>query len=211
MPNSLNINSIKLKHFALLMSFITWLILALPKIQVLLQKNMLSHMLLQIPLLIFIGISIGLSIKAKYHIKTTYNYALPGLLIASFSMLFWMLPRSLDASLSDSSYAIAKFFTLPVLIGIPLALCWHAVTSVTKGVFITQIISMLMVLAWLYIESPVRLCNYYLINEQQQLGYALLFLTLFISLYYSSKLFYQPRPSSQENANIERQDVSQNN
>jgi len=206
--NIFKIAAIKLRYFALLLSFIAWLILALPKIQMVLQQNMLSHMLLQIPLLILIGIIIGLSLNTRYHIKVTYSYALPGLLIASFSLLFWMLPRSLDASLSYPSYAVAKFTTLPLLIGIPLALCWHAITAITKGFFITQIISMLMVLAWLYIESPIRLCNYYLINEQQQLGYALLFLTLFISIYYSSKLFYCTHPSSRENTTDERQDVS---
>ena len=196
MKNIFNLILIRLKRFALLISFIAWLILALPKMQIALQQNMLSHMLLQIPLLILIGIIVGLVIKTKNHIKINYSYALPGLLIASFSMLFWMLPRSLDASLSSSSYAIAKFITLPLLIGIPLALCWDAITPITKGFFITQIISMLMVLSWLYIESPVRLCNYYLINEQQQLGNALLFLTLLISLYWIAKLFFHTKPTA---------------
>ena len=48
---------------------------------------------------------------------------------------------------------------------------------------------MLLTLSWLYSASPVRVCNYYLLEEQQLLGSALFALALAIAAGWLPPLF----------------------
>ena len=154
-----------------------------------LEQYMTSHVLVLLPLLVLCGMWIGNYIAENKQLHFSYHHALPLLLIALFVSMFWMLPRNLDASLENNAYLIAKYLTLPFFLGVPLTLAWRSIGPITKAFFITNIISMIMVLAWLYIEAPIRLCNYYLINEQKQLGVYLLYIAGFISVYWVVKLF----------------------
>ena len=70
----------------------------------------------------------------------------------------------------------------------PLVLAWKNIGPITKAFVVTNVISMLVVLAWLYIEAPVRLCNYYLIDEQQKLGMCLLYIAGLLALFLGAKL-----------------------
>jgi len=163
--------------------------LAMPFMREMLERYMLSHMLIQLPLLALCGIWIGIYIDKKYRIHIPYSQALPLLIVALFTAMFWMLPRALDSSLEHGGYFIAKFLTLPLLLGMPLAFAIKNIGPITKAFFITNILSMLVVLAWLYIEAPVRLCNYYLIDEQKILGVCLLYISGLFALFLIIKLF----------------------
>ena len=116
--------------------------------------------------------------------------------------MIWMLPRMLDASLVYAGYHFAKFTTLPLLLGLPLAFAWKNVGAITKAFFICNLISMLLVLAWLYIEAPVRLCNYYLIEEQKILGVCLIYIAGILSLHFGIKIFLGFNKEPQQKHNI---------
>ncbi len=164
-------------------------LLASPFARSILEISMLTHVLVQLPLLTLCGIWIAINIKKHKISSIPYHYSLPLLIVALITSMFWMIPRVLDASLEHTTFTVLKFISLPFLLGVPLALGWKNIGSITKAFVITNILSMLIVLAWLYIEAPMRLCNYYLIDEQKQLGVYLLYISGFISLLWSTKLF----------------------
>ncbi len=166
--------------------------LATPGARSLLEREMVSHVLIQIPLLAICGVWVGNYLSKSRQLHIPYHIALPLFLVALFTLMFWMLPRMLDASLEQAGYIAAKFVTLPFLLGIPLALSWGSLGISTKAFVMTNTVSMLAVLAWLYLESPVRLCNYYLADEQKKLGIYLLCILGAVSFYWIAKLFIGP-------------------
>jgi hypothetical protein len=44
-------------------------------------------------------------------------------------------------------------------------------------------------MAWLYIDSPIQVCNNYLESEQKMLGWGFLLITLFMLLHILQKVF----------------------
>ena len=170
-------------------AILTYVLLATPVARNLLEQSMLTHMLVQMPLLVLCGAWVTSYITNKFNLHLDYHYALPLLIIALTTAMFWMLPRNLDASLEHVFFEIFKFISLPIFLGATFVLGWKNSGTLTKYFFITNLISMLVVLAWLYIEAPIRLCNYYLIDEQKLVGVYLLYGTVCILLYWLVKLF----------------------
>ncbi len=158
-----------------------------------LEKLPLTHILVQLPLLICVGY---LLVEAKsqkigeWYIDGEWNrggYA--SILIAIFTIAFWMLPRSIDAAISSGTMELLKFLTVPLLIGVPLKLGWHRAHPILKGFLKAQAISMLGVAAFIYIHAPIRICNSYLENAQQDLGYGFLYTSIALAVIWSAPLF----------------------
>lgn len=158
-------------------------LLALPVWRTLLESSLINHMLVQIPLLVFAGWMIG-----KGMLKSRFQHwnerGIPGLLIAIFTMFFWMIPRWLDAALSEPLWEVMKFITVPLLIGVPLGISWFRMSSFARAIVWANGISMLVVIGWLYVAAPVRVCNNYLVNQQEDFGYMAMALALVIALYW---------------------------
>lgn len=153
-----------------------WLLLITPPLREILVATMLRQMLLQLPLLALAGwCAAALIPSASALWRTGWNRrGISGLLLASFTGMVWMLPRLMDASLSDPATEWAKFFTVPLLLGLSVALSWPRAGFVVRGVVLAEVIATAIRLGWLYLISPVRLCGNYLITDQQRLGTALL-------------------------------------
>jgi len=164
-------------------------LLALPAGRALLESSLIDHMLVQIPLLALAGWLIGNGLW-RDKLNEWNERGIPGLLIALFSMLFWMIPRWLDAALSEPLWEVIKFITVPLMIGIPLGISWHRISSFARAVVWSNGISMLVVIGWLYVAAPVRVCNNYLVNQQEEFGYSAMILSLFIALYWIGLLFF---------------------
>jgi hypothetical protein len=151
------------------------------------EKLPLTHILVQLPLLICVGYIL---VEGKYLKTGEWNkggYA--SLLIAIFTIAFWMLPRSIDAAISSGTMELLKFLTVPLLIGVPLKLGWHRAHPILKGFLKAQAISMLGVAAFIYIHAPIRICNSYLENAQQDLGYGFLYTAIALAVVWSAPLF----------------------
>ena len=104
------------------------------------------------------------------------------MLLASFVIAFWMIPRWLDASLTGEAMAWAKYLSLTLLAGIPLGLGWNAMHGIARGVVKVEFLAMLYRLGWLYLISPDRFCNNYLLTDQIWLGRGMLVVGLALSL-----------------------------
>jgi hypothetical protein len=69
---------------------------------------------------------------------------------------------------------VAKFTTVPLLVGVPLSLSWPLLPPVARGFIWANLISHAAVLGWLYTVAPNRLCTRYLFDQQATAGAALL-------------------------------------
>lgn len=153
-----------------------WLALALPWVRHALEASMTLQMLVQLPLLVVVGCWVAaLAPRRLRGALAAWNCkGISGLLLASLAALVWMLPRALDAALNLGWVEAAKFASVPLLVGVPLALSWPRAGFVVRGMLLAEAIAMTFRLGWLYLESPVRLCSNYLLDDQQTLGMLLL-------------------------------------
>lgn len=156
-----------------------FLILAIPGARSMMERDMALHMLLQFPLILLAGwlLAQGLPEQSKAELRKWDHAGIAGLLAASMVLMFWMIPRALDMVLADGAMEFWKFLTL-LLAGAALELSWHSAGMIVRGFFLGNVLPMMMVVGWLYIEAPVRICNAYLTNDQLHAGSGLLALAM---------------------------------
>ena len=171
-----------------------WLLIAVGPAGPYLEASLLKHVLIEIPLLIIIGILAGNLLTPRLA-GLLGMLSIPAILLACFTLAFWMIPRWLDASLNDEFIAHMKYLSLPLLVGVPLALSWQILPPVARGVVKIEFLAMLFRLGWLYLVSPDRLCNNYLLNEQQHLGYMMIILGFALGTIWLAQVFFlSPKP-----------------
>jgi hypothetical protein len=167
-----------------LAGFALWLLAALV-LRGYLETSMLRHSLVQLPLLALSGTLL----VVRRGPSATTPLALPALLLAVFATAIWMLPRMLDASLASGNVEVAKLVSIPLLIGLPLGWSWPRLSALCRAFVWANLISMLLTLGWLYKAAPVRVCNFYLLEEQQLVGSAYLLLAGAVTLSLLPRLF----------------------
>lgn len=144
---------------------------------------MTAHMLVQIPLLVVVGWLLVPVLPARVAATTAdWNHrGITGLVLATLAGAFWMLPRALDAAITDPLVDAAKYLSIPVLIGLTFGLSWPRAGFIVRGVFLLEFIATFFRLGWLYSIWPDRLCNNYLLGDQQRLGHYMILIgaTLF--------------------------------
>ncbi|MCD6679692.1 MAG: hypothetical protein LT102_03390 [Burkholderiaceae bacterium] len=172
------------------------LALAAPSLRSWLESSMPLHMLVQMPLLAAAGFAAAAALPARNSeaLAEAIGGALPCLLVAALASTFWMIPRALDLALFQPAVEAAKFVTLPLLVGAPLALAWPRLGVPGRGFVWTNFASMLAVLGWLYRASPLRACNAYRVPEQQLTGEWLVFLAIVVFVGWLATLFVE-RPA----------------
>ena len=148
------------------------LIMLAPPVRHRLEATMTAQMLVQIPLLVAAGWLLASAMTARVLAKVgRWNHGgIAGLVLVTVVSAFWMLPRSLDAATSHPLMAAAKYLTVPLLIGLPFAVSWPRMGFVVRGVFLAEFVASFFRLGWLYLISPIRLCNNYALDDQQRLG-----------------------------------------
>ena len=155
-----------------------WLVLAAPPLRGWLESSMALHMLVQLPLLAGIGYGIGRAWSRSRSIAALQSFntgGITGVLIASFVMLLWMLPRSLDLARLDGSIDAIKFLSVPVA-GISIALSWPRLPAIARAVVHLEVIATLLRFGWGYLAAEQRLCLAYLAEDQQTTGVLLIVL-----------------------------------
>ena len=171
---------------------ILWAILTIPWMRRALESAMTLQMLVQIPLLALAGWLLAQGTpRVVDRSGSRWNHrGISGLLLASLTGMVWMLPLSMDAALDDPVVTIAKFLSVPLLIGTPIALSWPRAGFVVRGVVLVELIATMLRLGWLYLISPVRLCSNYLLDDQQRVGRILLVIGFVILLLLAWKLMW---------------------
>ena len=168
------------------------LALALPPVRHALEASMTAQMLVQLPLLAAAGYLLGRAMPVRVGASVAgWNYrGITGMVLASLASAYWMLPRLLDASVTEPAITAAKFLSVPLLVGVPLAQSWPRSSFVVRGVFVLELLATLFRLGWLYLISPLRLCNNYLLDDQQRLGQLLIIAGAALFLWIAWKLLW---------------------
>lgn len=156
-----------------------------------LESSMTGYMLVQIPGLIASGYFLGLAVRSRISaIWMGWNHGgIPGLFMAIFTIAFWLLPRFVDAALTEPDMEIWKAITLPLFAGIPLAWSWRQLNPLVRCLVWANLLSMIFVMSWLYLSAPVRLCNNFLENQQHSLGTSLFLVGLALAAYWALQAF----------------------
>ena len=146
-------------------------ILLLPPVRHALEASMARHMLVQFPLLLCGGALLvaNLSSRTRAFVDRWNAHGISGLVGVSLALAVLMVPRVLDLALIDPVIEIAKCTAL-VLAGGALRLSWRPAGMVVQAFFLGNVLPMTAVVGQLYIDSPVRVCNAYLLDDQALLG-----------------------------------------
>jgi hypothetical protein len=152
-----------------------FLVLATATARDALERVMVVHMLVQIPLLAIVGAlgTAALPERVKAWSAECNRGGISGTLLALIASSWWMVPRALDWALASPLMEAAKFVTLPLFVGAPLALSWARLGSLGRGFVIANVLPMWTVVGWAYIAAPVRVCNFYLVDQQVVAGVGL--------------------------------------
>jgi hypothetical protein len=104
------------------------------------------------------------------------RYGATGLIAASFAMVLWMLPRTLDAARLDFGVDALKLASIFILIGIGVAWSWPRCPPLARAVVHVEAVATLIRFGWAYLAADERLCASYLLEDQRRLGAALVVL-----------------------------------
>lgn len=154
-----------------------------------LEQHMVTHVLVLLPALAAAGWYAGRALADRWPglVSRDWNAGgATGLLAALLTGAFWMLPRIFDWSLSEPLGEVAKFVSLPLLLGVPLALSWRRAPVLVRGFLKASAISMALTLAWVYVNAPVRLCTSYLTGQQEQLGIGFFWLAIILAVLWTA-------------------------
>lgn len=160
----------KARHQAAL-GLVLLAVLALPFARHGLESSMWRHMLLQFPLWMLAGalLAAALPPRLRRAIASCNAHGITGLVWVGVLLSVLMVPRVLDLALRDMGVELAKCTAL-LLAGVLLRLSWRPAGLVLQGFFLGMLLPMMAVVGQLYIDSPLRLCNAYLLDDQERLG-----------------------------------------
>ena len=146
-------------------------LLVLPASREWLTASMWRHMVLQFPFWMLCGAlsAAGFSPAARVRISRWNAYGISGLVGVGTVLAVLMVPRVLDLALVSGPIEATKCAAL-LLVGAALRLSWRAAGLVVQGFFLGNVLPMTAVVGQLYIDSPLRLCNAYLLDDQARLG-----------------------------------------
>ena len=147
-------------------------LLALPASRHLLEASMWRHMVLQYPLWMLAGALLAAALPKRAHsgLARWNASGISGLMLAGTALLVLMIPRVLDLALLHPPTEIAKSAAL-VATGSALRLTWRRAGLVVQGFFLGFLLLMGIAIGQLYANSPLRLCNAYLLDDQVRLGH----------------------------------------
>lgn len=148
--------------------------LMLPPLRHALEAGMSLHMLVQYPALLLAGALLAAAVPAglRQRLSAWNAMGISGLTAFALIAAVLMIPRVLDLVLIDWRAESAKVMAL-LLAGAVLRPSWRAAGLVVQGFFLGNVLPMTLVVGTLYQDAPLRLCNAYRLDDQQQLGFAL--------------------------------------
>ncbi len=149
-------------------------LLLLPPVRHAAESSMTLHMMVQYPALLAAGALLIGTVPRRWQqgLQRCNELGVAGLLLAAVTMAVLMVPRVLDLALVDLRAEGVKLLAL-VISGAALRLSWQRAGTVVQAFFLGNVLPMWAVVGALYQDSTTRLCNAYLLDDQQTLGTAL--------------------------------------
>lgn len=146
-------------------------VLAVAPVRHAMEAGMWRHMMLQFLLWMAAGALLAAALPARTRalVARCNAHGIAGLLGVALALAVLMVPRVLDLALRRPDIEAAKLATL-LLAGVALRLSWRPAGLVVQFFFLGNLLPMMVVVGQLYIDSPLRLCNAYLLDDQARLG-----------------------------------------
>ena len=146
-------------------------LLALPPVRHAMEASMWRHMLGQFPLWMAAGalLAAALPTRARVLLARGNTLGITGLVAVALVLAVLMIPRVLDLALLRPEVEWAKLAAL-LGAGAALRLSWRQAGLVLQFFFLGNVLPMMAVVGSLYVDSPLRLCNAYLLDDQVRLG-----------------------------------------
>lgn len=140
-----------------------------------LMSGMMLHMFVQLPLLVAGGVLLAgqrHAPAARWHVPL-----LPAAVFVTGMVMTWMIPRALDAAVEHDAVNAAKVLSL-VLAGAVGGRAWTRASALVRTFVAGNSIWMMATVGMFYLDAPARLCTSYARSEQQQVGIALIAITV---------------------------------
>jgi len=175
---------------------VAWLSLWLPPLRLVLESDMAVHMALQVPLLITLGMVLAAIVRCHEPrwLADADWLGIPGIVAVIFGTSFWMLPRALDGAVADPAIDLAKFLSLPLLVGLPLGLSWRRMPPLGRAFIWANFIPKLGAIGGLYLAAPTRLCAYYRLDQQAVAGWTLIVIAIVLGTLWFIAVFVGAAP-----------------
>lgn len=159
-----------------------WLLLLLmivPPVRRMIESSMAAHMLIQYPCLMLAGAILVKRVPSRF-LKLAQRWnelGIAGLVGSALALAVLMIPRVLDLALLDGQVETAKLIAL-LASGAALRLSWKRAGVVMQAFFLGNVLPMTGVAGTMYQDSAVRLCNAYRLDEQHNIGLALVVIAI---------------------------------
>lgn len=166
-------------------------LLVLPAVRHGMEASMWRHMLLQAPAWLLAGALLAAALPARaVKAAARWNrYGISGLLGAALVLMLLMVPRVLDLALLRADVEAVKLLAL-LAAGAALRLSWRPAGLVLQFFFLGNLLAMMVVVGQLYVDSPLRLCNAYLLDDQERLGRWLIGVAAVVALAWLAHAFW---------------------
>jgi hypothetical protein len=171
------------------MALAALVLLSLPPARHALESSMSAQMLLQFPWLALCGFALAGALPAGWRTRVDRSnaYGISGLFGIALLAALLMIPRLLDLAVIDARIDLLKTLAL-VLGGMALRVSWRSAGLLVQGFFLGNVLPMTAAVGQLYQDSPARLCNAYLLDDQVRLGRLLVGLAVVIAIAWSARL-----------------------
>lgn len=167
-----------------------------------LTRTMALHMLVHIPLILLAGVLAGWAVtigkgtdgrtdsdcaarrfaaQCARQYADCNEYGIAGLLFVSFMGAYWMIPKALDQVLVSPALSACKFAGL-YLAGIVLFDSLRRSNAVIRLFFLGNFCWMTAIVGMLYQSDSQRLCNFYLLGDQEWAGRGLVAIAVLLPL-----------------------------
>lgn len=159
--------------------FALLLMLLWPPVRHATEASMAAHMLVQYTGLLVAGALLAepLVQPGGRGLQRWNELGIAGLAGSALTLAVLMVPRLLDLALTDWRVESLKLLAL-VLTGAALRLSWQRAGTVVQAFFLGNVLPMTVVVGTLYQDSPTRVCNAYLLDDQRLLGVGLVWAAL---------------------------------
>ncbi len=163
------------ERLARVLGIVLLTLLLLPALRQLAESRMVWHMLVQFPALLLAGALLVGWLRPRWTVRVQRcnELGIAGLLAVALTLAMAMVPRLLDLALLDARVEALKLLAL-LLSGAALRLSWQRAGNVVQAFFLGNVLPMMTVAGTLFLDAPTRLCNAYLLDDQQTLGAALI-------------------------------------
>jgi hypothetical protein len=151
-----------------------------------LEAQMLRHMLLQLPLIALAGCLLAGRSRVLQRARACDEHGINGLTALLFVSAYWMIPRALEASIDHIGPELAKFASL-LLLGALLPGSFRRAGTMVQLFFLGNFCWMTAIAGIQYQALPQRLCNAYLLDDQQLTGVMLVVASVAVAILWCAR------------------------